>query len=224
MPKTVDHDAYRAELLERCCELFGRKGFSNVTMREIAAEIGVSTGTLYHYFPTKVSILEQMFSWAAAMDTGALGRDAGTDAPLGDRLARLADYWLRDLPHYRSLLLLAMDLLRHSPGESEAVLRDYAGRYRSAIARVLGSDGRRAEVLFTYALGLTVQSLLTPGELASRAQRAVVRDAVQSLSAIGSEGARGTSSSTPRDTMVAILSIPMRAAPASVMTLEGTPL
>ena len=57
MPKIVDHDEYRKELLERCFGIFSRKGFSNVTMREIVSEIGVSTGTLYHYFDTKEKII-----------------------------------------------------------------------------------------------------------------------------------------------------------------------
>jgi hypothetical protein len=33
MPKTVDHDEYRKELLQECFDLFGRMGFSNATMR-----------------------------------------------------------------------------------------------------------------------------------------------------------------------------------------------
>ena len=197
MPKTVDHDAYRKELLKRCFDLFGRKGFSNVTMREIATEIGVSTGALYHYFPTKVSILEQMFSWAVEVDAGDLGRTAGMHRPLPERLARLTDFWLRDLAHYQNLLLLAMDLFRNSAAESEAVFREYAEHYRSAIARTLGSNGRLSNILFTYVLGLVVQSLLIPRDLSSREQRTVVRDAVQSLVA-SSDGARGARSATGR--------------------------
>jgi AcrR family transcriptional regulator len=60
MPKIVDHDRYRAELLAKCFELFTSRGYSAITMRQIAIGLGVSTGTLYHYFESKEVIFEQM--------------------------------------------------------------------------------------------------------------------------------------------------------------------
>ena len=60
MPKIVDHDRYRHELLAQCLSLFAEKGFGAVTMRQIADSLGVSTGTLYHYFPNKESIFAQL--------------------------------------------------------------------------------------------------------------------------------------------------------------------
>lgn len=56
MPKVVDHEAYRAELLERCVDAFARHGYAALTMRKIASELGVSTGTLYHYFDSKEAL------------------------------------------------------------------------------------------------------------------------------------------------------------------------
>ena len=68
MPKIVDHDAYREELVLRYFDIFAKRGYADVTMREIASTLGVSTGTLYHYFPTKKSILEHMFRIASRHD------------------------------------------------------------------------------------------------------------------------------------------------------------
>ncbi|MGB6015410.1 MAG: helix-turn-helix domain-containing protein, partial [Nodosilinea sp.] len=48
MPKIVDHDQYRREILDQCFDLFAEKGYAALTMRQIAQELGVSTGTLYH--------------------------------------------------------------------------------------------------------------------------------------------------------------------------------
>jgi len=53
MPKIVDHDAYRDELIERYFDDFAQRGYNDVTMREIAAKLNISTGTLYHYFPSR---------------------------------------------------------------------------------------------------------------------------------------------------------------------------
>jgi AcrR family transcriptional regulator len=60
MPKIVDRQEYRQTLLDQCFDLFAKKGYASVTMQQIAAELGVSTGTLYHYFPNKKSLFEQL--------------------------------------------------------------------------------------------------------------------------------------------------------------------
>ncbi len=60
MPKIVDRDLYRGELLDRCFPLFTERGYAAMTMRQLAIGLGVSTGTLYHYFESKQAIFEQM--------------------------------------------------------------------------------------------------------------------------------------------------------------------
>ncbi len=61
MPKVVDHEKCREELLENCFKIFSKKGYSKVSIREIAKETCLSTGSIYHYFKNKEDILEQMF-------------------------------------------------------------------------------------------------------------------------------------------------------------------
>jgi AcrR family transcriptional regulator len=57
MPKKVDQDERRAELLEAVWQVIARDGLENVTVRTIAAETGFSAGTLAHYFVDKDDIL-----------------------------------------------------------------------------------------------------------------------------------------------------------------------
>ena len=162
MPKTVDHEAYRKELLEKCFDLFGRKGFSNVTMRQMAQEIGVSTGALYHYFPTKVDVLEQLFSWAVEEDIEAYTESEEQDPPLEEKVERISHYWASRGPFYEHLLLLALDLFRQSPAEGEKVFADFVDHYKAAISTNLGADDRATEVIVSCLLGSVVHSLLTP--------------------------------------------------------------
>jgi hypothetical protein len=61
--EVVDHDKFREELLENCFKIFSQKGYSKVSIRDIAKETGLSTGSIYHYFKNKADILEQMFSY-----------------------------------------------------------------------------------------------------------------------------------------------------------------
>jgi AcrR family transcriptional regulator len=60
VPKVVDHQAYRAELIAKSFVLFAEHGYAALTMRELAKGLRVSTGTLYHYFPTKEELFHQL--------------------------------------------------------------------------------------------------------------------------------------------------------------------
>lgn len=57
MPKIVDHEARREELIEATWRVIARTGIAGATMREIAREAGVSTGILAHYFADKEDLL-----------------------------------------------------------------------------------------------------------------------------------------------------------------------
>lgn len=60
MPKIVDHDAYRMELLEQATPLFLQAGYAGLTTRQLACQLGISTGKLYHYFTSKESLFEAL--------------------------------------------------------------------------------------------------------------------------------------------------------------------
>jgi AcrR family transcriptional regulator len=57
MPKDVDHDARREELLESVWRVIARDGLERATIRNIAKETGWSAGVLAHYFSDKDEIL-----------------------------------------------------------------------------------------------------------------------------------------------------------------------
>jgi len=57
MPKEVDHDERREELLEAVWRVIARDGMEGATVRAIAKETGWSTGVLAHYFADKGDII-----------------------------------------------------------------------------------------------------------------------------------------------------------------------
>jgi DNA-binding transcriptional regulator YbjK len=57
MPKIVDHDAQRQKFAEATMNLIARQGLEGVTMRAVAAESGLSYGSLFHYFDSKDELL-----------------------------------------------------------------------------------------------------------------------------------------------------------------------
>jgi TetR/AcrR family transcriptional regulator, transcriptional repressor of aconitase len=89
MPKvSASHLAARREqIIEAAKALFAERGFSRTTMADVVAASGLSTGAVYHYFPSKAELV------LAAV----AGRDGTVDGQFieetpGELIARLAGY------------------------------------------------------------------------------------------------------------------------------------
>jgi AcrR family transcriptional regulator len=166
MPKIVDREAYRREILEKCLHLFSRKGYAKVTMREIAAEVGVSTGTLYHYFPTKEKIQEALFSHIMETNVGEYLRRVEKTESVAERLRIIAEFWKEHGDYYQNVMLLAIDSYRSdTDGSTQNIFWAFSEYYTNAMARRLETSDRFARDLFIYLLGLILHSILTPDNL-----------------------------------------------------------
>ena len=57
MPKIVDHDARRQDIVDATCDVIADVGIDATTMRNIADRAGCTTGLVTHYFSGKSAIL-----------------------------------------------------------------------------------------------------------------------------------------------------------------------
>lgn len=55
-------DAQRERVVEAAAVIFSKRGFRATSMNEIAAEVGLSKPTLYHYFSNKEDLLVRIYS------------------------------------------------------------------------------------------------------------------------------------------------------------------
>jgi TetR/AcrR family transcriptional regulator, transcriptional repressor of bet genes len=87
MPKRVDPDERRRLLTDALARIAARDGLDAVTMREVAAEAGVSVGFVQHYFASKDELLlaalgevaeqvgQRVAAAVAALPSGATERE-----------------------------------------------------------------------------------------------------------------------------------------------------
>ncbi|MGW4525381.1 TetR/AcrR family transcriptional regulator [Amycolatopsis sp. NPDC004378] len=61
MPKVVDHDARRREIIGVVWKLVAEEGIQSVTTRRIAEAAGFANGALLYYFPNKDAVLTAAF-------------------------------------------------------------------------------------------------------------------------------------------------------------------
>ena len=59
--ETYDNDT-KNKILNSATELFALKGFAAVTMRDIAAKVGIKTGSIYYFYESKEAIIEDALS------------------------------------------------------------------------------------------------------------------------------------------------------------------
>lgn len=59
MPKIVDHDMKRQEIIEKAKEVFAKRGYRNTNLSHISEKCGMGRTTLYQYFANKDEIFYQ---------------------------------------------------------------------------------------------------------------------------------------------------------------------
>lgn len=176
MPKIVDRELYRKELLNKSFELFAEKGYSSVTMREIASGIGVSTGTLYHYFPSKESLFEQLIEYLSYEDTKEEElAQLGNPPTLGERIEEMMNYLAKNEDYIIKNLLITFDFCQHKTRQEidqNQALQQAGKRYEEAVCCYLGvSDPAIAIFIINSVDGLLVRRFYQ-GERISFAEQA----------------------------------------------------
>lgn len=199
-PAPGDREARRQDVSEAVWRVLAEKGFGGLTLRAVAAEMGVSTGMLMHYFPAKRALITHALDLLEKR-TAERPRRARPVAGLAALRAVLLDILplTPDDTARNRIWVSSWDLSLADAELAERQAERYA-RLRSTIrphleqARELGELPATADVdqlaatavAFTH--GLVVQALFDPGRFPERAQTALVDGFLSSL-ATASSGA-----------------------------------
>ena len=122
MPKIVDHEQYRKELLGKCFDLFAAKGYAAITMRQISAGLKVSTGTLYHYFPNKQALFEQLVEEISQQDIITALTEFGGKKTLSELIETLGQYLVKNEDYLIKWTYLWVDFCQHQ--DSKIILNN----------------------------------------------------------------------------------------------------
>jgi AcrR family transcriptional regulator len=95
MPKvSAEHkDAVRRRILDAALTCLARNDFQDVTTRELVAEAGLSTGTIYNYFSSKELLYEALAEELLGDDIERLQQETGESAT-GEVLFRFLSSYL----------------------------------------------------------------------------------------------------------------------------------
>lgn len=105
----AQREIMRAQIASHAERLFQEEGYSAISMRRLASEIGCSPMTLYKYYENKIEILRQL--WAQIFKTlfDQIERTKPRDGSSTQALAHIAKtyvaYWLDHPEHYRLVFM-----------------------------------------------------------------------------------------------------------------------
>lgn len=164
MPKIVDREQYRQELLNKSFELFAQKGYAAVTMRQIAEEIGVSTGTLYHYFPSKESLFEQLVEYISYQDTAEQNiAELGTPETLSEKMKAIGGFIEKNEEYFVNQTLMLIDFARQKNRKeinNNKALQQAGDRYERALMDCLKIEDVNIAMLTIHLIdGLLIRRL-----------------------------------------------------------------
>jgi AcrR family transcriptional regulator len=164
MPRIVDHDRRREALLEQSFGLFARLGYASLSMRGLADQLGVSTGTLYHYFDGKDALFQAMVRQATAKTVALATQGISADLSRGERIAALGRFLEENASPLQQTLQITLEYQRHHSGEAaQGLLSDTLTEYTEALAEQLDiADEGVARALLSFLLGALVQRILDP--------------------------------------------------------------
>jgi len=157
--KTGSHSQITGpKVREAAARLFARHGFAAVSMRQIAAEVGVQAGALYLYTPDKQTLLfdlmrEHMDELLAAWDT----QDKGV-APLAQLEAFVRFHIGFHLDRPDAVFIAYMEL-RNLEAENFAVIEALRKRYEDVLEKIL-HQGQRAGVFNVPDTKLAMMALI----------------------------------------------------------------
>lgn len=132
-------DNRRSALISAAARLFSERGFAGTSMRDIAASVGMLSGSIYYHFPSKQALLMAVHEESVRHTVRAV--EAALDGPAQnpwDRLQAVCEAHLTTLlsgsPYSR---LVSPDFARTLPPKLQKTIIAQRDRYEAMFARAV---------------------------------------------------------------------------------------
>jgi AcrR family transcriptional regulator len=160
--------ARREQILKTALKLFAAQGFDATSTRQIAREVGIAEGLIFHYFPTKASLL------AAILEDRLEGRRAfrrelrplledATGKPVSEVLRSVASGWLATLRRDEEIVVVLFTAAQVNPEVRAAwqgLIREGTELLTSYLASRVEAGELRKDLPLETAATMFVSSLM----------------------------------------------------------------
>jgi len=137
---TKKHIARREKVIDAAAQVFADKGFHGASTADIAEKIGIQQGSLYYYFDSKETALQEVCELGMSIYLQAIREAADIDGPVDNKMAGLVSNHLTALdgalPYVRTYLYERRAL----SDERSQRLNQMVESYESTLEKIL-TDG-----------------------------------------------------------------------------------
>jgi AcrR family transcriptional regulator len=145
----------RQDVIAAAVRVFHEKGYASASIQDVAAEVGVLKGSLYHYIDSKEDLLARIFEDSAGQFTQMLDEASGLDEQPVERLrsfARACSLWY--LRNIERVAIYATEW-KHLTGKRregvERIREDYERRLAGLIEEVKTAGEAAPDLDVNYA-------------------------------------------------------------------------
>jgi len=189
MPKIVDVDAKRREILNAAIKTFAKHGMRGTNLARVAKTAGMGKSSLYHYFETREELFSALADDILRHEAELFRSLAAQDGAPRHRLRALVDGITALFSDWASAGPLLIDFLGEPKGKKR--LEKTLDTARNAIADILregqrsgdfrsaGSPDAIATILLGTIDGLFLQELIAPGSTAAAARGSLLHEILE---------------------------------------------
>jgi AcrR family transcriptional regulator len=159
--REVRRQSARAAIVEVAWELVRGEGLAGLSLRELAKRAGITTPTVYAYFPSKNAIYDAMFGQAAAEFADRMSEPYGSEDPraiLAGGVRRFLHFCASDPARYQLLFQRTIPGFEPSPEAFAPAVRAL-GLVRERLALNGVSDPRHVDMWTALTTGLVDQQI-----------------------------------------------------------------
>jgi AcrR family transcriptional regulator len=173
MPKIVDHDQVRADIVARAVELFAEQGFGGLGIRGLAKAVGMAKSSIYYYFPTKEALIEAVIEAVVAQDVASLEGAIGSAGTFDDRLDRAITWATDNEDRMATQIRILNEAAREQIWTDDGSV---IGTYVKGLSRVVGLNVAAARAFYLHILGVVLQRMVDSNRTSLRRELSAFTD------------------------------------------------
>lgn len=165
MPKVVDHETYRCELIRASFDVVAKVGYGSLSMKELARNLNISTGLIYHYFENKEEWFVSIVTHFSREVYEMLTREIPNEASVEQKCALLVEHVDRHKELYANMIGVASDYVRLPATEKEQGILELgfaADQIYEYLATLFETSESTARALLSLVVGVVVANRLDP--------------------------------------------------------------
>ncbi|MCB9127637.1 MAG: TetR/AcrR family transcriptional regulator [Ardenticatenales bacterium] len=135
----------RDELLQTAARLFREKGYHATTMKDIAAELEILPGSLYHHINSKQSLLVEIMTRGIQALLDYVEPVVASDESAAVKLSKLIGFHIQAITQHPDILTVFLHELKSLPPTERAEQLALRNRYEELLTQIIQQGQRSGE-------------------------------------------------------------------------------